>query len=189
MRNKISKQAKVGEFEIKSGKVMVSDPCYNKKTWCQGTIDNIKKGKWIGEVVMSDEGTWGNRVAYLIAYHNGCKNIDYESSNWIDKRFEVGVDSGQAGIFDYNDFHGGEKGNDDYEDRNSWYRKCCDLTCNGSCSGVIEGGIVSSSGCGDGGYKCRVIEEKGKVVAILIDYGLMEEEEDWGEEDEDYIEN
>jgi hypothetical protein len=34
----------VGKFYIKSGKVMVSDPCYKIGTWCQGTLKNIKKG-------------------------------------------------------------------------------------------------------------------------------------------------
>lgn len=51
----------IGTFKSKSGKFIVSDPCY-------------KKGEWRSFLNISDEGDWGNRVAELIVVH---ENIGY----------------------------------------------------------------------------------------------------------------
>ena len=77
---------------------MVSDPCYGLNTWCQGVLDNILSGEYECVVEHSDEGEWGTRVSAIEVRHKDYKDkfiiMDPES-------FEVGVDSGQAGIFDY----------------------------------------------------------------------------------------
>ena len=49
----------VGDVYIESGSVVVSDPCYTIPTWCQGIVDNVKNGRWMGFVEYSDEGDWG----------------------------------------------------------------------------------------------------------------------------------
>lgn len=172
----------IGEFEIKSGKVIVSDPCYERGTWCAGTLSKVKKGKWNAEVLRTEEVFGGNRVAALVVYHSSTTDLSRRSYEWgWDTRckIEVGVDSGQAGVFDEPEFHSEDS---DYDNPNSWYRKCCDNTLNGVGGGTIEGGAVSSSGFGDGSYSCSTITSNGEIVAIMIDYGLMEEEE---EEEED----
>ena len=162
----------IGSFEIKSGNVMISDPCYKLGTWCQGKIKNVKKGLWQAEVKQSDEGDFGNRIAELIASHSNTG----ATTEWKKTRLEVGVDSGQAGIFDLKEYHGGE---DEYGE-GGWYDKCCHETLkkeNGhqiSSAGVIKGGVVSSSGFGDGGYDCFIKRRRdsrnraGKIVAIKI---------------------
>jgi hypothetical protein len=169
---------------IRSGEVHVSDPCYDMKCWCAGTIQNIKNGTWQTHAVRSDEGDWGVRNAYLIAHHteNPKRLI---SSGWVKQKFEVGVDSGQAGIYDKPDFHGddgGEYGTD------GWYDKNCKLTLDTPLSAGIladQTGVVSSSGYGDGGYACLACkDEDGKVVAIMIDFGLEDDEDEEDEEDE-----
>ena len=33
------------EFEIVSGTLICSDPCYDIPTWCQGIVENVKNGK------------------------------------------------------------------------------------------------------------------------------------------------
>lgn len=78
--------------------VMVSDPCYGLGTWCQGDIENVLSGEYQCKVGFVDEGEWGVRVA----------DIEVTHKDYVDKflemhreEFEVGVDSGQAGIFDY----------------------------------------------------------------------------------------
>lgn len=45
-------------FIALNDKVMVSDPCYEMNTWCQGVIDNVLKGNYKCTVETSDEGTW-----------------------------------------------------------------------------------------------------------------------------------
>lgn len=34
----------LGEFKCKSGKLIVSDPCYPLGTWCQLVLNNVKEG-------------------------------------------------------------------------------------------------------------------------------------------------
>jgi len=171
----------VGSFKITSGQVMVSDPCYDLGTWCQGIIKNVKKGNWKAKILVTNEGDWGSRVAAIIAWHESISEVAYVCSSWNKQNFEVGVDAGMAGIFDLAEFHSED---DEYNNPNSWYRRCCDLTDNKA--GIIDNsGIVSSSGYGDGSYECSTMEEgSGKVIAIMVDFGLLEEPEEDEEEDE-----
>ena len=107
-------------------KVMVSDPCYGLETWCQGVLKNVLPGQYNCKVEYSDEGDWGVRVSAIEATH-----VDYKGKflalNLED--FEVGVDSGQAGIFDYEYY---AKYHMDATERphvdDDWYDRCGDLT-------------------------------------------------------------
>lgn len=113
-------------FIALNDKVMVSDPCYGMNTWCQGVIDNVLKGNYKCMVETSDEGTWGRRVSAIQVVHADYmkKFLEYSKEN-----FEVGVDSGQAGIFDYEYYK--KYHSDDNETEhvdNDWYWRVCDLT-------------------------------------------------------------
>lgn len=107
-------------------KVMVSDPCYGLGTWCQGVLKNVLPGQYACKVEYSDEGDWGIRVSAIEVTH-----VDYKGKflalNLED--FEVGVDSGQAGIFDYEYY---AKYHMDATERphvnDVWYDRCGDLT-------------------------------------------------------------
>jgi hypothetical protein len=171
-----SKESYAGEFEITSGKAMVSDPCYDRETWCQGVIDNVKNGTWKAYLHIIDD-----RVGYILCHHKS--HICLLNNDWTKESFEVGVDSGQAGVYDEPKYHGGE---DDYGE-GGWYDLNCNLTCDKDnktvrYGGVLEGGVVSSSGYGDGGYDCSTIKNDGEIVGILVDFGLNEDidyDEEW----------
>jgi hypothetical protein len=79
--------------------VMVSDPCYGLGTWCQGVLTNVLPGEYECYVEYSDEGDWGTRVVRISVKHK-----DYLNTMFYDtlEDIVVGVDSGQAGIYDYN---------------------------------------------------------------------------------------
>lgn len=101
-------------------KVMVSDPCYGLGTWCQGVIENVKAGKYIPSIRRED-----NDVAEIMVVHS-----EYEGHelNFEKENFEVGVDSGQAGIFDYDyyeKYHSSSEEKDHVDD--DWYDRVCDL--------------------------------------------------------------
>lgn len=180
----------LGTFKITSSKIRVSDPCYDDDVWCKGTVENARKGTWKAFSITSEEGNWGNRVAGLIAYHEDSSEPEgLEDSEWEHQEFEVGVDSGQAGIFDEK-FYRDDDATNSYEyigsplcdfekDGDNWYNVCCDITLysgktQAGGAGVLPYGVVSSSGFGDGGYNCYVKkDDDGKVVAICIDYGLI----------------
>lgn len=188
---KLSEVKFSNDMIIRSGAVRVSDPCYDPETWCAGTIDEVKNGKWKGSVIRSDEGEWGIRNAFLLVHHELTPRT-YQSSGWEDTSIDVGVDSGQAGIYDLDEFKGGQ---DNYGE-GGWYDDNCDITlerknpnapeCGSVCgAGVLpdKSGVVSSSGYGDGGYKCYIYKNKlDQVEAIMIDFGLLEEDEEEQEE-------
>lgn len=169
--NKVTEE-KLGDMAISSGVVRISDPCYDKDTWCAGTIKNVKTGVWKTSTVLSDEGEWGVRNAVLMAHHSDHPAVS-TSLSWKKKRIDVGVDSGQAGIFDDAYYKGGE---DDYGE-DGWYDDNCNISLNAKHSaGVLPDnmGVVSSSGYGDGSYDCYVMLDGKKVVAIKIDFGVLD---------------
>ena len=161
--------------QIQLGKrVRVSDPCYGTDVWCSGVVDNVKEGTYNVDVEMSDEGMWGNRVKSLTAIHS-----EYSGHSIIQKApFEVGVDSGQCGIYDedyYRQYHDNDDCNRD------WYLDVCKLT--DPFGTKDDKCVVSSSGYGDGGYDCFLLRDKNNEV---VGFQIVFIEDD--EEDEDYDE-
>lgn len=159
----------IGSFEVKSGKLRISDPCYDLDTWCAGTLDNVLNGKWNAKIEESDKGSWGIRVSNLVAVH---ENYALSANNPELTKIDVGVDSGQCGIFDLDQYPKDDPG--EYGDKNSFYGKVCNLTCNeddmNQSAGIIDNfGVVSRSGYGDGSYECYVRRNvKGEIVAAEI---------------------
>jgi len=60
----------LGEFNIDSGVMILTDPCYDKSAWCQIKDIPARNGKWFAFVRKQDEGEWGIRVAELCAIHS-----------------------------------------------------------------------------------------------------------------------
>jgi len=153
------------EFEVASGKIRITDPFYSDDVWCKIDSFPAKNGKWKAYVVKSDEGDWGIRCAVLIAYHEDHPVIDQdEPMNLIGN---IGVDSGQAGIFDEG-VYPRDNSTGEYDDTNTFYGQCCKVTLSEDHWGTIPGGVVSSSGYGDGSYQAFGNMKNGKYVAIKI---------------------
>jgi len=169
-------------FEIKSGKVHVADPCYEVGTWCGGYNIPAKNGTWNAEVM--EVGSW---VAEFTAYH-----VDHEPNSvddlLLDTSLDLGVDSGQFGIFDVEGYKGYADGDD-----SKWYYDICRVTCpawddddwnkhkNDPTYGVTPDGtgFVSRSGWGDGSYEGYFLrDEDGNVVAFRVVFIGDEEEEE-----------
>lgn len=162
-------------FNITSGKICVTDPCYSKGTWCGNYDLPARNGKWEAGVVMSDEGRWGNRVAVLYAFHEDFENFfDIDNNIWKEMKNEVGVDSGQAGIFCSSIYPKRKDERGEYGDLNTFYGRACFATYDDKnkdkCWDIVDGkGVCSSSGYGDGGYSGFVQKDKsGDIVAVKI---------------------
>lgn len=171
----------LGTFEVISGKLRVTDPCYTKDTWCSGVLDNVAIGKWSAYTEISDAGSWGKRVATLTVMHESISN----TRNWSLTDIDVGVDSGQAGFFDESFYPEGKVG--EYDDLDSFYGQVFQMTLSENRAGVIPFGAVSRSGYGDGSYNCFVCRnDDGLVVAAKIEFITDEEyEEDYYDEEEE----
>jgi hypothetical protein len=121
----------------------------------------------------------------LIVKHFNCISM---SPRWVEEPFDVGVDSGQAGVFDAAHFRdnlvvmGVERISKEAPicPEEPWYSICCDRTIGSPCgAGVVPHGAVSSSGFGDGSYRCWTAKDRdGQVVAVKISYLYEEELED-----------
>lgn len=157
-------------------KVRITDPCYkDEDTWCAGTLKDVLPGVYECKIDVVDEGRLGNRVASITAVHEGYTNsVDEEAP------FEVGVDSGQACICDY-DYWLTHHNEQDFDDTDGFYGKCCELTLSEDLGGTVgDACLVSSSGYGDGGYTCLVKRDSnGYIVCIKIVFLSDEDEEDF----------
>jgi len=165
----------LGSFEVRSGLVNITDPCYEADGKCNAIKQRAKRGLWSAEALMSS-----GRVAVLRA---SCKGYDFRNLNRTISD-DIGVDSGQAGIFDSAFYPEGETG--EFEDKTSFYGRVCELTCptpkegeerEYPAGGVTENGVVSCSGYGDGCYIATGAYDGDELVAIEIDFGLLEQPE------------
>jgi hypothetical protein len=181
------------------GEVIVSDPCYEVPTWCQEVIKNVRPGMYDTEVIKSDEGDWGNRCAELVVLHENIK-----SPNWEHYSNNIGVDSGQAGVFCMTSYRKDSvarelpwlttKGNpfgdlttlpNFKEEGEDWYVKMCDRTLREEQWGTYDTGVVSSTGYGDGSYELQVCQMDGMIHGFRIIFIDNEMEEDYENEYEE----
>ena len=160
--------------------VVVSDPCYSLPTWCQKVLNNVVSGEYEVNVTKEDVDGWGNRCSLLTAI-----NTDYIDKNieWEFESMDIGVDSGQCGIFSFESYR-----NDDWKieggdgdisffgesldgEGDKWYGKMCSYTLGKKRWGTYDKGVVSSSGIGDGVYTLMTKRNKdGRIVGIKVDF-------------------
>lgn len=169
------------KFEILTGSVWVSDPCYEAGGSGQVKLDNVRTGQWSMLLDKRDEGAWGSRVAELVVSHNGKCCFSWEHAG------QIGVDSGQAGVFDvkhYRNDHISEGLPRFYEKEaicpdEDWYSLCCDRTLATKLGGggVVPYGAVSRSGFGDGAYDVYVSKDRTTKEIVGIKIVFIEEEE------------
>lgn len=178
-----------------SDKVRVSDPCYDNDVWCKTMLTDVLPGEYEVTVDRHDDESWGNRISQLQVVHK-----DYKHKNLVwNEHSEIGVDSGQAGVFCESTYRNDTVDIKTPESRfsltlndqpgDAWYEKMCKFTLSGQGWGSYETGVVTSSGYGDGGYPLEVVEEDGKIVGMRITYIFPddeeEEDEEWDDDDQD----
>lgn len=158
--------------------VMVSDPCYAVGTWCQHKLKNVLPGEYKSFILQIQE--YGTRTSVLQVIH---KDYLGKELTWRKASDQIGVDSGQCGIFSIESYRndevqierpelaGGFNINHD-EPGDSWYESMCHFTLGDKRWGEYSEGVVSSSGFGDGQYVCKVAKVDKKIVGITLDFGL-----------------
>ena len=159
-----------------SEKVCVTDPCYERGTWCATELDNVLPGLWDVNVCIDEIDCWGKRTYILELSHHDVSSEKLDQLRWID-RSSLGVDSGQMSVFD--DAHYRRKDGSaeafeaDQAYMDAFYDHCCNLSWN--YVGIYHAdeaavGVVCSSGCGDGSYPLTVKEIDFKIVAMKISF-------------------
>jgi len=171
----------LGVFNVKGDKIIATDPCYNKNNDGNYVIDNCMPGVWRAVAVLTDDTEgWGCRVSYLMISRENFESFKIKEETVRDV---IGVDSGQAGFFDYNFYPAGKREgggfNDPVSDFDLFYDQCCTATLGKRQADTVNKiGAVSASGYGDGVYDLTLWKDGvGKVLAARIDF-LNKEEKD-----------
>lgn len=160
----------LGNFEVTSGQLVVADPCYELDTSIviMGVVEPALNGTWVSEVEKAEIPDWGEANARLTAYH---RSVAEQGAflEWIKCPFVAGVDSGQAGIFDIHKYRIPDAEEASESTDTAWYYACCDITESGEEAGVLEGGVVSRTGIGDGAYGVyKAVNAEDQVVGVKI---------------------
>lgn len=146
---------------VLGNKVVVSDPCYEIGIWCSTELD-VLPGEYDCFVVNGDD-PWGVRISSLIIQRKDTRIVNTE---WV---ADIGVDSGQAGIFDYKYYlqhHPIDESKENLDE--DWYHSISDMTLNEPRCGISDGvGFVSESGCGDGAYPVYIGKESNGYIAYI----------------------
>lgn len=178
-------------FQVRSGEIIISDPCYDEGTWCAQKV-KAAKGCWGAEVEYED-----GRVKRLEAYSKSILAIPLPDRKWQPRVIndQIGVDSGQCGFFDAacyrkNPIIKKPKHKWQIDGQGDFYGMACELTLGPMRCGLmtdkdnINFGVVSSSGYGDGGYVLTgTFNDKEEVVSLRLDFFGDESENDEPEED------
>ncbi len=181
----------LGEFEVESNEIVISDPCYEKDEWCN-LIKKALNGSWKAKIIVGDFNDMGKRTNDLFVCHKDYDYLDIDNYAW--KHIgDCGVDSGQLGVFDLKYFKDDkDKSLDDIEESEicqdeKFYNRMCFLTLgndsgNNTYGGVYKRGVNVSSGFGDGNYIVRAIIENKIVVAVWVNFIGSDEYDDEVEE-------
>lgn len=154
-----------GKFNITSGKMVCSDPCYPLSLNFGAVEIPALDGEWHVEVVVHLDDMFGRETYYCGMVHIRHSSLDaadlYESHG-------VGVDSGQFGFFDRSCYPETERERGEFGDQDSFYRKSCDLTIRPARWATLQDRVVVSSGYGDGLYRLVVGYSEGKAVEAYV---------------------
>lgn len=157
----------VGTLDITADEIDITDPCYDKDTWCR-TRKPIVPGHY-DCYAGKGKNSWGTRVYSLILLAKGLgldDDLDVESVGTI------GVDAGMAGFFenkpDYSDDDWGKVCNYVFKDFGSKRSKKYWLV--DKHSPLRCKGFFSESGIGDGEYVVYQIKKADKIVGYKLEF-------------------
>ena len=168
---------KISSFKQVSNKMFISDPTYeyvhkehlpnSRLMKLNLKIDDILPGLW--NVYLSIDSREIDHNAELICLHH-TQNIYSEMDkeyNWI-KTGDIGVDSDQAGIYDFKYYR--RKNNGSKYDNEVWNTINYNITIKPTdYAGSLTHGAVSSSGFGDGFYNVyKILDQDLKIIGIKI---------------------
>lgn len=153
-------------FEVKSGQIIVTDPCYEPTSRPDlTTVVKAKNGKWHAKCAFE-----GDTVITFAAWHESSKPARAGSAA---TEHCMAVDSGQAGVFDFA-FYSEFGGKGEHDDMTSFYGIACEISSENP--GFMTHGAICESGCGDGVYNVDVLIEGGECVALLIHFDVWADE-------------
>ena len=146
---------------INSGKLLVTDPSYGKdyidSKMNLSLVLNVKKGKWKAYKEEREVDLWGWRIIRLVLVHMDHTLEEIERVGGRQVAGNIGVDSGCAGMYDFDDFP-----------EENWMDNL-DFGLDKDFS-AVKYGVTSHSGLGDGSYDVYKVNRMGKTVFVEIEF-------------------
>ena len=152
-------------------KVVISDPCYDSDVWCMLKDLPVVPGTYEAHIEFDTESM---RVLSLTVWHKDYlpDEATCADEEWLSET--IGVDSGQAGIYDADYFHSyHDLSRSTEQDLNEWYMTACHCTTEHTnyADTMDDSCVISRSGWGDGVYSVNVNRNNnGDIIAITISY-------------------
>ena len=160
------KSVDIGRVDFTDGDVVVCDPCYEGEA---GVRLKIKPSEY-DVSILKDDNMNGAILATAVGTY-------ISESDWEEyEKDTISVDSGQAGIFDWDTFNTDKVvdnfDNLPFEEKNSiskFYPFVSNLTLNtDEGAGCYSKGCISSSGYGDGLYNLYLAKKDGIIIGLMI---------------------
>jgi hypothetical protein len=174
----------LGAFHIASGKAIVSDPCYEVDPTAAVAVQSGEYTALISKKHLPD---WGERVSELQVILTS--KLDQPRSWRLNQDPLIGVDSGQAGIFDAHYYRDDtavtaeDFGPVDWKCNGPFYSACGSHTLSDQRAGVLRFGVVAASGLGDGIYRVYKLKDDQGVYGFRIVFIKDSDQEDEQMED------
>lgn len=154
-------------LSVPRGKIDLTDPCYDKKTWCRINDVQVKPGEYRCSYLRGGS-SWGNRVASnLIVHEDYALDFFRYPEDFTAETLEgvVGVDAGMAGFFP-------NKSDEDEFYRNTILKDIDKIGKGEYNIGYLTGyGFWTESGYGDGGYDATAWRNnEGEIIALGINF-------------------
>lgn len=169
----------IGQINLLDGLVDVTDPCYERDTWCALFDLKVLPGKYncfidIANFPWEDE-LYGSgddkRIISLTILHDSYgDSLKDVLPNFCDMEMaEIGVDAGLCGFYNHkNNFTEDEAWENFWQTLNKYEGKDCDVKPNG---------VTVSSGFGDGCYPLyKLLNNNDEIVGLRLDFsdGIMD---------------
>lgn len=172
---KDSEIERIGEFEVYSGAMILSDPCRGLDFPGLEQVNAVENGTWT--FYSYREGDYIHKILATL------KAVEEEDSDLSGSGiWNLRTYSGQMGIFDAamycRDCRFPNDPVSDYykacrENGQLFYESCCECTASERHAGVLPFGGVSISGGNDAGCYCGIVYRcDGKVIAVVIDFDI-----------------
>ena len=176
-----------GVFQVTSGKVHITDPCYDIETSESYGMYNVtaQNGEWAGVAEIENDGVWGQRVKSAIVYHRDythCYNAFMKPAP-----IKFAVDSGQIGVFDVSIYVKDNADEYDFKNPTTFYEHAAHATLETPflSDSVMDAGFCTSTGYGDGCYCAELGYDGGELIAVRFFFIEEDEEDEMFPEDEE----
>lgn len=158
----------LGTFEITSGKLVLSDPCFDY--YPEGPNDDmniydVPNGKWLVYIINMKHPQVRNKIRNILIHHTSLTVLDLK---WEKIDTTIGVDSGLVGFFDLSHYQNNETISEDVKKQGkTWYDINCEPC---KIAQTIPFGVVSNSDYGNPIYNVYGAYKDNQLVGLKIKY-------------------